>query len=164
VPGPGTLSVVSLAGAETKPATAVKNVVDAGCSPARIIADQSTVWVTARDSNALLAFSAARLVTDPKHALLAKVGVGLSPIGLTFADGGKRIVVADTNLNTKPPVSGDLAVVNTASALAAKPALLGIVKVSGQPRQVSLADNGASLLMANMVTADVQTLQLSDLP
>jgi serine/threonine protein kinase/DNA-binding beta-propeller fold protein YncE len=164
MPAPGTLSVVSLAAAESTPATAVKAVVDAGCSPARVIASPSTVWVTARDSNALLAFSAARLVSDPKHALLAKVQTGLSPIGLTFADGGKRIVLTDTNLNTKPPASGDLAVIDTARALAGKPALLGVVPANGQPRQVTVADNGATLLMTNMVSADVQSLQLSDLP
>jgi serine/threonine protein kinase/DNA-binding beta-propeller fold protein YncE len=164
MPAPGTLSVISLAAAERTPATAVKAVVDAGCSPARVISDASTVWVTARDSNALLAFSAALLVSDPKHALLAKVQTGLSPIGLAFADGGKRIVLTDTNLNTKPPASGDLAVIDTARALAGKPALLGVVPVNGQPRQVTVADNGATLLMTDMVSADVQSLQLSDLP
>jgi serine/threonine protein kinase/DNA-binding beta-propeller fold protein YncE len=163
-PAPGTLSVVSLPDAETKPATSVKAVVDAGCSPARVITDKSTVWVTARDSNALLAFSAARLVSDPKHALARKVPVGLSPIGLTFADGGKRILVADTNFNTNPKASGDLAVVSTASALAGKPALLGIIPANGQPRQLALGDHGASVLMANQVSRDFQTLQVSDLP
>jgi hypothetical protein len=120
--------------------------------------------VTARDSNALIAFSAARLVSDPKHALLAKVAVGTSPIGATFIDGGKRIVLADTNLNSNPKVSGDVAVVDTASALAGKPALLGIVPANGQPRQFAVADHGASLFMANQVSRDLQTLQLSDLP
>jgi serine/threonine-protein kinase len=163
-PAPGTLSVVSLPGAETKPATSVKAVVDAGCSPARVISDKSTVWVTARDSNTLLAFSAARLISDPKHALVSKVPVGLSPIGLTFADGGKRIVVADTNLNTNPKMSGDLAVVSTASAQAGKPALLGIIPANGQPRQLALGDHGTSVLMANQVSRDLQTLQVSDLP
>ncbi|HMH94674.1 MAG TPA: protein kinase [Streptosporangiaceae bacterium] len=164
MPAPGTLSVVSLPGAETKPATSVKAEVDAGCSPARVISDASTVWVTARDSNALIAFSAARLISDPKHALLAKVPVGTSPIGETFIDGGSRIVLADTNLNSNPKVSGDLAVVDTASALAGKPALLGIVPANGQPRQVAVADHGASLLMANQVSRDLQALQLSGLP
>ena len=164
MPAPGTLSVVSLPGAETKPATSVKAVVDAGCSPARVISDKSTVWVTARDSNALIAFSAARLVSDPKHALLAKVTVGLSPIGEAFIDGGKRIVLADTNLNTNPKVSGDVAVVDPARALAGKPALLGIVPANGQPRQFAVADHGTSLLMANQVSRDLQALQLSDLP
>jgi serine/threonine protein kinase len=164
MPAPGTLSVVSLPAAETKPATSVKAVVDAGCSPARVITDASTVWVTARDSNALIAFSAARLISDPKHALLAKVPVGTSPIGETFIDGGKKIVLADTNLNSNPKVSGDLAVVSTASALAGKPALLGIIPANGQPRQVAVADHGASLLMANQVSRDLQALQLSDLP
>jgi serine/threonine protein kinase/DNA-binding beta-propeller fold protein YncE len=164
MPAPGTLSVVSLPGAETDPATAVKAVVDAGCSPARVISGAGVVWVTARDSNSLIAFSAARLVSDPKHALLAKVTVGLSPIGEAFIDGGKRIVVADTNLNTKPKMHGDLAVVSTAAALAGKPALLGIIPAVGQPRQVTVANGGTALLMANQVSREVQALALSALP
>ncbi len=164
MPAPGTLSVVSLPGAETDPATAVKAVVDAGCSPARVISRAGIVWVTARDSNSLIAFSAARLLSDPKHALLAKVTVGLSPIGEAFIDGGKRIVVADTNLNTKPKMHGDLAVVSTSAALAGKPALLGIIPAVGQPRQVTVANGGTALLMANQVSREVQALALSALP
>jgi hypothetical protein len=138
--------------------------VNAGCSPARVISSAGTVWVTARDSNSLIAFSAARLVSDPKHALLARVAVGMSPIGEAFTDGGKRIVIADTNLNSKPKVHGDLAVIDPAAALAGKPALLGIIPARGQPRQVTVASGGTTLLMANQVSGDVQALELSALP
>jgi DNA-binding beta-propeller fold protein YncE len=164
MPSPGTLSVISMAAAETNPARAVKAVVGAGCGPARVISNGSIVWVTARDSNSLLAFSAARLVSDPKHALLVKVPVGPGPIGEAFIDGGARIVIADTNLHSKPKASGDVAVVDTAAALAGKPALLGIIPATGQPRQFAVANGGATLLMANQVSRDLQALQLSDLP
>ena len=62
----------------------------AGCSPVRVIAskDNKVVWVTARESDALLGFSAPKLQSDPAHALIARVGVGESPIGLTFVSQG----------------------------------------------------------------------------
>jgi hypothetical protein len=52
----------------------------ADCDPGRVITTSggSTVRVTARESKALLAFSAARLRSDPGHALIAKVQ-GLAP-------------------------------------------------------------------------------------
>lgn len=40
------------------------------------------VWVTARASDDVLCFAAARLVTDPSHALVAAVRVGEAPVGL----------------------------------------------------------------------------------
>jgi DNA-binding beta-propeller fold protein YncE len=139
-------------------------VVDAGCSPVRVISDRSTVWVTARDSDSLVAFSAARLVSDPGHALEATVPVGPAPIGEAFASGGARIVVADTNLHSKPAADGDLAVVDVASALAGKPALEGIIPASGQPRAVTLAYGGTGLLAVNQVSGQLQALALSGLP
>ena len=57
---------------------------DAGCQPVRVTtaADGTQVWVTARASDDLLCFAAARLVSDPKRALVAAVRVGEAPVGL----------------------------------------------------------------------------------
>src|SRR5262249_60390539 len=73
--------------------------VNAGCGPARVIAsaDGKDVWVTAGGGNTLEAFSAGKLLTDPKHALIAKMRVGQTPLGLTFIDNGRRIVVANSH-------------------------------------------------------------------
>jgi hypothetical protein len=49
-----------------------------------------------RESNALLAFSAARLRSDPSRALIANVRVGQRPIGLAALRGGGRILVANS--------------------------------------------------------------------
>jgi hypothetical protein len=165
-PAPGTLSVVSMSGAETKPRTAVKSTVAAGCSPARIVVsdDSSTVWVTARDSNAVLGFSAAKLISAPSSALVARVSVGQGPIGLTLTAGGKRLVVADSNQASTSGASGDLAVISTAQALAGKPALLGVIPAPGQPRQLTVADGGSIVLAANQITGDLQVIQVASLP
>jgi hypothetical protein len=165
-PGQGTLSVINMKAAETHPATAVKATVDAGCSPARVLtsADGKTVWVTARDSNAVLGFSASRLLTDSSHALVANVHVGSGPIGLSLAAGGSRIVVADSNYVDSTGKAGDLAVIDPAKALAGKPALLGVIPAAGQPRQLAQADHGHRLLVTDQGTGQLQDITVATLP
>jgi serine/threonine protein kinase/DNA-binding beta-propeller fold protein YncE len=164
MPAPGTLSVVSMHRAETRPATSVVSVVSAGCSPARVITDGRIVWVTARDSDTLLAFSAARLTSDPAGAILAEVRVGLAPIGLTFANGTSRIVVADSGLNAGPGQMPTLAVVSVVAALAGRHALLGIIQAGPVTRQVTLADGGNVLLAASEGSGQLQAVDLRNLP
>ena len=53
----------------------------------------------ARASNALLAFSAAKLRTDPVHALLAKVIGRRNPARRDIRGRRRRDLVADSNLN-----------------------------------------------------------------
>jgi hypothetical protein len=163
-PSEGTLSVVSMHGAETDPKTSVVATVNAGCSPARIVtaSDGATVWVTAKQSNAVLAFSAAKLTSDPSHALLAVVRVGSGPIGLAPV-GGNRIVVADSNSTTSTRQDGDLAVINTAAALAGKPALLGAIPATGQPHQFDILPHGV-LLVTEQVTGLLQAMKMATLP
>jgi DNA-binding beta-propeller fold protein YncE len=164
MPSPGILSVISLARAETRPGRAVVAVADAGCSPARIITDGPTVWVTARDSDTLLGYSAARLRTDPARALEAEVRVGLAPIGLTFADGTRRIVVADSDLKAAPGQRSALSVVGVGAALARRPALLGTIPAGPLTRQVALADGGKIVLATGEASGQVQVIEVRDLP
>jgi serine/threonine protein kinase/DNA-binding beta-propeller fold protein YncE len=161
----GTLSVVNTDMAETSPATAVRSTVRAGCSPARIVtsSDGSTVWVTARDSNTLLGFSASKLISEPAKALVARVRVGPQPIGLTLARGGKLIVVADSNYSDDHH-RGSLAVVDTAKAMNGQPALLGYVPAGGQPRQLTVAAGGATILVTNQITNQLQQITVAGLP
>lgn len=166
----GTLSVVNWKTAETKPKTAVVSTVDADCSPARVIFTDHdmTVWVTARDSGTLLAFSAAKLTSDPSHALLTDVPVGPGPIGLTGLAGGTRIIVADSNSTTD--ANGYLTVVSTAQALRREPAVIGLIKAARQPRQLTLAQ-GDTLLATDQAPTQptrtpggLQTVDVQNLP
>ena len=164
MPSPGTLSVISLARAETRPGSAVVATAGAGCSPARIITDGATVWVTARDSDTLLGYSAARLRADPARALEAEVRVGRAPIGLTFADGTRKIVVADSDLNATPGQRAALSVVGVAAALARRPALLGTIPAGPLTRQVALAGGGTIVLATSEASGQVQVIAVRDLP
>jgi serine/threonine protein kinase len=161
-PAPGTLSVVSTSGAEEDPATSVKHVVDAGCSPARVTTDGTNVWVTARDSNAVLGYSADKLLSDPQHALVAVVKVGPGPIGIALTKGGQDLVVADSNQATT--ANGNVAVISASRALAGKSALLGIIPADGQPRQLTVTSDGKTILVTLQATAKVMGINVSDLP
>jgi DNA-binding beta-propeller fold protein YncE len=166
VSGEGTLTVISLARAETDPATSVVATVEAGCSPVRVItsADGSVVWVTARESDRLLGFSAARLRSDPAHSLIASIEVGEAPVGLVLVDQGARLVVADSNRLSAPGATSDLAVVDVAAALAGRPAVLGYLPAGGFPREMALELGGSTLLVTDYNSEQLEAVSVAHLP
>jgi DNA-binding beta-propeller fold protein YncE len=121
------------------------------------------VWVTAQASNELLGFSAAKLRTDPEHALAAQVRVGQTPTGVILVDGGRKIVVADTNLNGLPS-SDNLAVVDVATAIARKPALIGYIPSGRSPLHFALSAFGQYLYVSDSGAAQIQVVNVSTLP
>jgi DNA-binding beta-propeller fold protein YncE len=162
----GTLTVIDLTRAETDPAASVVATVDAGCSPVRVItsADGAVVWVTARESDRLLGFSAARLRSDPARSLIADVEVGEAPVGLALVDAGSRIVVADSNRFSASGATSSLAVVGVAAAVAGRPALLGYLPAGGFPREMALEPNGRTLLVTNFSSGQLEAVGVADLP
>jgi serine/threonine protein kinase/DNA-binding beta-propeller fold protein YncE len=164
--GNGVVNVISMAKAETRPAAAVTKTVSAGCKPSRVMlsADGQQLWVTAGGSNALLAFSVPKLLSDPGHALLARVPVGTVPLGMMFINHGSRIVVADSDKNNQPGASPNLAVVDVGKALARQPALLGYAQSGMAPRQFALGSDGTTLLVTNTSSAQLESLNVTRLP
>jgi DNA-binding beta-propeller fold protein YncE len=164
--GEGTLSVISLHRAETDPAASVVSTVQAGCNPVRVItsADGGVVWVTARESDRLLGFSAVRLLTDPAQSIVASVEVGEAPVGLALVDGGTRIVVADSNRFGAAGAASGLAVVNVAAALANRPALAGYLPAGGFPREMALEPGGRTLLVGNFSSQQLEAVGVAGLP
>jgi DNA-binding beta-propeller fold protein YncE len=127
----------------------------AGCQPVRVAVspDGSTVWVTALQSNALLAFSAAALRQDPSRALRAVIRTGSEPVGLALADNGRIALVGNSNRGLVPGTGGNapqtVAVIDTGAALASRPALLGVVPAGVFPRDLSIDPASGQVLMAN---------------
>jgi DNA-binding beta-propeller fold protein YncE len=161
----GTLTVIDLRRAETDPAASVVATVDAGCSPVRVItsADGDVVWVTARGSDRLLGFSAARLRADPARSLVADVEVGEAPVGLALVDGGSKIVIADSNRFSASGATSSLAAVGVAAALAGRPALLGYLPAGGFPREMVLEPGGRTLLVTNYDSGQLEAVGVADL-
>ncbi len=164
--GNGVVNVISVAKAETRPAASVIKTVSAGCKPSRVVvsADGQQLWVTAGGSNALLGFSAPKLLSDPGHALLARVPIGPLPLGLMIINHGSRIVVADSDRDNQPGVSPSLAVVDVGKALAGQPALLGYAQTGTTPRQFAMVPNGSTLLVTNTNSGQLESLNAAKLP
>ena len=159
----GTLTLINVARAEVHPAAAVQATVPAGCDPGRVIttAGGATVWVTARASDALLAFSASRLRTDPGRALIAKVEVGAAPIGLTALNGGSRILVANSGRHGTGRAS--LGVIDTAAALSGRPAVLGLIEAGLLPREFAVEPGGRTALVTNSGSHQLEAVNVSSL-
>jgi DNA-binding beta-propeller fold protein YncE len=140
--------------------------VDAGCNPVRVItsANGSVVWVTARASDDLLAFSAARLHTDPARALLTVTRVGEAPVGLILVGNGSRIVVADSNRFDVSGATANLDVVSTAAALRGRPAVIGHIASGLFPREMALEPGGRTLLVGNFLSNSIEAVDVCDIP
>jgi DNA-binding beta-propeller fold protein YncE len=164
--GPGRLTVIDSRKAETSPASAVIRSVGAGCGPDRVTlsADGQDVWVSVGGANAVVAYSAGKLLSDPAHALIARVPVGQLPLGLGLVKDGSRLIVADSDRDHVPGGAGGLAVLDTARALAGQPALLGFVKSGDVPRQFAVGPGGTVLLVADTGSGQLQVVKLSQLP
>jgi DNA-binding beta-propeller fold protein YncE len=162
----GTLTVISLPRAETDPAASVVATVAAGCNPVRVVtsADGSQVWVTARESDDLLCFSAAALRADPSLALAAVVRVGEAPVGLMLIRGGSLVVVADSNRFDAPGASSDLSVVDVAAALAGRSAVIGRIPAGQFPREMALAPDGQRLLVSNYASGQLEAVSVPSIP
>lgn len=163
--GDGSLTLIDLRRAETTPADSVDATVEAGCTPARVAVsiDGQTVWATARGSNAVLGWSAAKLVGDPSHALIAVVRVGQSPVGLAFVD-SQRLVVSDSDRFRTPGRTTGLTVVNVGAAQMGKQAVLGTIAAGRFPREMTLAPNGRTLLVNNFDSGRVEILPTAEIP
>jgi serine/threonine protein kinase/sugar lactone lactonase YvrE len=159
----GRLYVVDMSKVATDPQHAVASSAAAGCAPARVIAKGDDVWVTDRDSNTLVAFSAAKLLSDPSHSIIARVSVGQTPIGLSFVDGGQDILVADTNTRGAPR-PGNLALVSTQLALQGSGnALVGFLPSGTKPREVGMTPGGVLLVTENG-SGQLQAIDAGSLP
>jgi DNA-binding beta-propeller fold protein YncE len=161
---PGTLTVVSLRRAESDPARSVTATVDAGYQPVRVVtaADGTQVWVTARASDDVLCFSAARLATDPARALVAIARVGSEPVGLAAVRGGTLLVVADSNRFAASGENSALSVVSVPAALAGRPAVVGDLTTGSFPRDMAVSPDG-TLLVSDYASGQVQAINTAAL-
>jgi DNA-binding beta-propeller fold protein YncE len=135
----------------------------AGCQPVRVAVspDGRTAWVTALQSNALLAFSTVELRTDPSRALRAVVRTGSEPVGLLLVDNGRVALVGNSNRGLVPGSEGTnglqtVSIISTAAALAHRPATTGAVPAGLFPRDLSFDQATGQVMLANFNSGTVQ--------
>lgn len=159
----GAVVVIDVARAKRGDANSVIAKVPSGCSAVRLAISPKgdRAYVTARNADALLAFDTDKLVRDPEHALVGKVPVGRSPVGVEVADGGRKVVVANSNrFASANNEKQNLTVIDTAKIASGPAAVLGVIPAGGFPRELRLTADGQTLLVTNFTS---NTLELVDL-
>ena len=149
----GALAVIDVARAERRPARSVVAAVPAGCDPVRVVATGSAVWVSDRGGNAVVELSAKALRSTPKRALEAVVRVGAAPVGLEPFDGGRRLLVLDSDRFDVARAKPSLSVVDTA-----RRRVIGSVATGAFPREAARAGDG--VLVADYDGAQLQTVRI----
>jgi DNA-binding beta-propeller fold protein YncE len=157
----GALYIIDVAKAETQPEKSVVGVVGAGCSPVRatISPGGEFLYVTARNSNALLAFSTALLRTDAQHALVGAVPVGAAPVPVTVAGGGKWVLVGNSNrFAARPSDHQDVTVIDAARIGEGKSAVLGKIPAQGFPRKFASTADGKTIFLGNFTSDSLEVI------
>lgn len=163
----GAIIVVDVERARTDPANSVAAKVPAGCSPVRlaITPGGERVFVTARNSNALLGFDTSKFADDPMHALVGSVPVGTSPVGVAVANDGKLVLVTNSNRFAKDRNARQtMTVIDAAKVGEGAAAVLGSVPGGSFPREFGVSPDGRTLFVANYNSNELEVIDLARLP
>jgi DNA-binding beta-propeller fold protein YncE len=163
----GAIIVVDVERARTDPANSVTAKVPAGCSPVRlaITPGGERVFVTARNSNALLGFDTSKFADDPAHALLGSVPVGTSPVGVAVVNEGKLVFVTNSNRFAKDRNARQtMTVIDATKVSEGAAAVLGSVPAGSFPREFGVSPDRRTLFVANYNSSELEVIDLARLP
>src|SRR6185503_2510148 len=159
----GAIIVVDAVRAQTDPANSIVANIPAGCSPVRLAISPSgdRVYVTARNSNSLLAFDANALRSNTEHALVGKVPVGSSPVGVAVVNDGKLVVVTNSNRFAKDQTARQtLTVIDAGRVNEGQAAITGSVPAGIFPREFGQSQDGRTLFVANYLSNELEVIDL----
>ena len=106
--------------------------------------------MTARNSNAVLGFSVAKLIAGDQTAQIASIEVGVAPVPVIVSPDGRLLLVGNSNrFGLGPQGRQSLTVLDARAAAAGAPARLGQINVGKFPRELSRTRSGATVLLAN---------------
>ena len=163
----GAIIVVDVTRAQTDPANSVVARIPAGCSPVRMAISPAgdRVYVTARNSNSLLAFDATKLVNDTAHALIGSVPVGPSPVGVAVVNDGKQVVVTNSNrFSSDRTARQTLTVIEASRVDSGQAAVMGTLPAGAFPREFGQAPDGRTLFVANYGSNEIESVDVSRMP
>ena len=160
----GAITVVDVVRAQTDPANSIVANVPAGCSPVRLAISPSgdRVYVTARNSNSLLAFDTGTMRSDSEHAQVGKVPVGSSPVGVAVVNDGKLVLVTNSNRFAKDQTARQtLTVIDSGRVSEGQTAITGSVPAGIFPREFGQSPDGKTLFVANYLSNELEVIDLN---
>ena len=160
----GAVIVVDVEMAAINPAKSILAHVPAGCSPVRaaISPDGETLYVTARNSNALLAMSTAKMLGEPGSAIFGRVPVGTAPVGVAVADSGKKVIVTNSNrFASRANEKQDLTVIDAVKVYSGAAAVMGTIPAGGFPREFGATADGKTLFVANFLSNTLEVIDVA---
>lgn len=160
----GAITVIDVKRAVSHPDKSVIATLPAGCSPVRIAisSDGRYVYVTARNSNAMLAFDAAKLATNSRESLLAEVPVGPAPVPIAVTDAGRKILVGNSNrFAGGKSDTQDITIIDVGKLAQGRTAVLGTIPAGGFPRAFTQSQDGRALFVSNFKTDSLEIIDVA---
>jgi DNA-binding beta-propeller fold protein YncE len=161
----GTVSVIDVARATRDPAHGVIASAPAACSPVRLVlsAAGDVAYVTARNSDAVLAFDTRKLRDDPAHALIDSIAVGVAPVGIAIINDGKQLAVANSNrFAGSASRDEELTVLDVVGRGPNGLRPVGRIPAGAFPRELHLTPDGRTLIITNFNSRTVELARLPD--
>jgi DNA-binding beta-propeller fold protein YncE len=154
----GAVVVVDTARAGKDPANSVVARVPAGCAPVRLAISPGgdRLYATARNQNSVLAFDTSKLRTD---AMPAVAQVGMSPVPVAVFDGGRKVIVGNSN---RFGVAGETSELTVLDATTFQ--ILGTIPSGAFPREMAVSPDGRTLFLTNFNSRTLQAIDLDHLP
>jgi DNA-binding beta-propeller fold protein YncE len=126
--------------------------------------DGGRIYVTVRNNNAVEFFDTAKLVSDPDHSRLGMEPVGEATVPVAVVDGGKKVVVGNSNRFAAGNSPQTLSVVDAAKIEQGADASLGTIPAGAFPRELSVSTDGHTLFLTNAGSSSLQVMDIDRLP
>lgn len=161
----GAVIVVDVEKARTDPAHSVLKWLAAGCNSVRaaISPTGDFLYVTARASDAVLVYATAKMLNDPANALVAKVPTGKAPVGITIADSGKKLLVANSD-RFGGGAHQTVTVIDATRVFSGEAAVLGTIPAQSFPREFASSPDGTTIFLSNFNSNSLEIIELPKLP
>ena len=162
----GAVVVVDVAKARTDPPHSVVARVPAGGSTVRaaLSPDGARLFVTARNSDAVLVFATADLTAAAVRAKPVVIPVGRSPVPVVVTADGRFALVGNSNrFGADAMKHSTLSVLETARIGTAADPVIGRIPCGAFPREFCLAPDDRTLLLTNFQSASLDVIDTARL-
>jgi len=157
----GAVVVIDVTKAKTDPKDSVVARVPGGGSPVRstLSPDGSRLFVTARNSNALMVFNTTELIKNHDQARPTKIPVGPSPVPLVLVMDGKLALIGNSNrFSANAAKSSIITVLDTSCIGTDRDPKLGEIPCGAFPREFHLSADGKTLFLTNCRSDTLQVI------